>query len=81
MLPIAQEVVGLHEVIAGIEVAGVLERERVATGLAVHAKARRLADPVRQGDVEHLDVDLADVTAHPLLEDVDQKAPVLLGGH
>ena len=38
----------------------------------------RLADPVGERDVEHLHVDLADVAAHPLLEDVDQEAAVLL---
>ena len=55
-----------------------LEREREAAGLGVDAEARRLADPVRERDVEHLHVDLADVAAHPLLEDVDQEAAVLL---
>ena len=58
-----------------------LEREREPAGLGVDAEAGRLADPVRERDVEHLDVDLADVAAHPLLEDVDQEAAVLLGGH
>ena len=57
-----------------------LERERAAAGLGVDAQAGRLADPVRERDVEHLHVHLADVAAHPLLEDVDQEAAVLLGG-
>ena len=56
-----------------------LEREREPTRLGVHAEPGRLADPVRERDVEHLDVDLADVASHPLLEDVDQEAAVLLG--
>ena len=55
-----------------------LERERQAAGLRVHAQPWRLADPVRERDVEHLHVDLADVTADPLLEHVDQEAAVLL---
>ena len=58
-----------------------LERERQAAGLRVDAEARRLADPVRERDVEHLHVHLADVAPHPLLEDVDQEAAVLLRGH
>ena len=57
-----------------------LEREREPARLRVHAEARRLADPVRERDVEHLHVDLADVASHPLLEHVDQEAAVLLGG-
>ena len=32
-----------------------------------HAEARRLPDPVRERDVEHLHVHLADVVAHPFL--------------
>src|SRR6185295_16879902 len=36
-----------------------------------------LPDPVGECDVEHLDVDLADVASDPLLEDIDQEAPVL----
>ena len=58
-----------------------LEREREAAGLGVHAETRRLADPVRERHVEHLHVDLADVAAHPFLEDVDQESAVLLGRH
>jgi predicted nuclease with TOPRIM domain len=37
------------------------------------AKPGRLAVPVGQHDVEHLDVDLADVAAHPVLEHLDQE--------
>ena len=55
-----------------------LERERQPARLRVDAEAGRLADPVGERDVEHLHVDLADVAAHPLLEDVDQEAAVLL---
>src|SRR5436190_9364539 len=71
----------LDEVIARVEVPGVLERESEPARLRVDAEARWLAEPVGERDVEHLDVDLADVPAHPLLEDVDQEAPVLLGGY
>ncbi len=47
----------------------------------VDAEARRLADPVGERDVEHLHVHLSDIAPHPLLEDVDQEASVLVGGH
>jgi hypothetical protein len=78
---VAEPVCGLDEVIAGVDVAGVLERERQPARLAVHAHATRLAHPVGQRGVEDLHVDLADVAAHPLLEDVDQEAAVAVGGH
>ena len=55
-----------------------LEREREPARLRVDAQPGRLADPVRERDVEHLHVHLADVAPHPLLEDVDQEAAVLL---
>ena len=55
-----------------------LEREGEPARLEVDAEARRLADPVRERDVEHLHVHLADVASHPLLEDVDEELPVLL---
>jgi hypothetical protein len=36
-----------------------------------------LADVSTEGDVEHLYVDLADIAAHPLVEDDTQKTAVL----
>ena len=69
----------LDEVVARIEIAVVLERQRGAAGLGVDAQAGRLAEPVGERHVEHLHVDLADVVPHPLLEDVDQEPPVLAG--
>src|SRR6185437_10558003 len=50
-------------------------------GLRVDAETRGLADPVGECDVEHLDVDLADVASDPLLEDIDQEATVLHRAH
>ena len=55
-----------------------LEREREAARLRVHAQPGRLAEPVRERYVEELHVHLADVMPHPLLEDVDQEPAVLL---
>ena len=55
-----------------------LEREREAARLRVDAQPGRLAEPVRERDVEELHVHLADITPHPLLEDVDQEPAVLL---
>ena len=79
LLDVPELVARLDEVVARVEVARVLEREREPARLRVDAQPRRLADPVRERDVEHLHVHLADVASHPLLEDVDQEAAVLLG--
>ena len=58
-----------------------LHREREAARLAVHAHARLLAGEVRQRRVEHLDVDLGDVSPDPFLEDVDQEPAVAVRRH
>src|SRR6478752_977757 len=44
----------------------------------MHAQPGGLAVPVGERHVEHLHVHLADVAAHPLLENVDQEASILL---
>ena len=76
---VPEQVAGLDEVVAGVEVAVVLERELEPAGLGVDADGALLTDAVRERAVEQLHVDRADVVPHPLLEDVDHEAPVLLG--
>jgi len=58
----------------------VLQSQRQPAGLGVDAQPRQLTVPVGQRDVEHLHVDLADVAAHPVLEDVDEEPAVASGG-
>ena len=77
-LDVAEAEPRLDEMIAGVEVASVLERERSPTSLGMDAEAGWLADPVRERDVEHLHVDLADVPPDPFLEHVDEEPAVLL---
>src|SRR6476620_5409764 len=76
-LDVSEQVARLDEVIARIEIAGMFQCERQAAGFRVDAQTWGLPDPVGECDVEHLDVDLADVASDPLLEDIDQEAPVL----
>src|SRR6266513_1103615 len=76
-LDVPEQVARLDKVVARIEIAGVLECEREAARLGVDAEPRRLAHPVREGDIEHLDIDRGDVVPDPLLEDVHQEASVL----
>jgi hypothetical protein len=63
VLEVAEQVVGFDEVVAGVEIAVVLDGKLQPGRLGVHAHATRLAVPVGQGGVEHLDVDGADVVS------------------
>jgi hypothetical protein len=56
----------------------VLERECEPAGLAMHAQAWRLPDPIGQRRVEHLHIHRRDVAPDPLLEDVDEEPSVPL---
>ena len=73
---VPQPVPRLHEVVARVEVPGVLQRHRQPAGLPVDAQGRWPAQPVGQGGVEHLHEDRSHVVTDPLLEDLDQEAAV-----
>lgn len=77
---IAQQERRFDEVVAGVQVAVVFQGQGVAAGGLEDAQAG-LAHPVCQGCVEGLHEDLANIPAHPLIEDGDQEAPVLLWLH
>ncbi len=77
---VAELVALLDEVVARVDVAVVLHRQRPTAGRLEDAQPAGLAVPVGQRDVEHLDIDLADVPADPFVEDRVEERPVLLGG-
>jgi len=82
MLDVAQQVVRLHEVIAGVEVAVMLHGQGVAAGFVEDAYARGgELHPVGQRRLEGLDKDLAYVVEDPFVEDGAEKTPELLGLH
>ncbi len=81
LLNIAEKVLGLDEVIAGVQIAVVFERQRIATRLSEDAERAADADPRPKRGVEHLDEDLGDVLPDPLVEDGDQEAAPLVGPH
>src|SRR5215813_13426679 len=62
--------------VTAVHVAGVLESELKAARLGVHAHSAGFAVETSQRRVEDLDVDGANVAAHPLLEHVDQEPAV-----
>src|SRR5262245_42642610 len=66
---VPEPVARFHEVVARVEVAVVLECKRLSARLRVDAETRGLVGPVCERDVEHLDIDLSDVSTNPLLED------------
>ena len=74
LVDVSQQVTWLDEVVAGVEVAVVLERRAVAAGRCVDAQ-QVAAEIGLERHVEQLHVDLTDVVPDPLLEDVDEKAP------
>ena len=82
VLDVAQQIVGFDKVVAGVEVAVVLDGQARAAGLVEDAHARRIhAQPVAQRRLEGLHVDLADIVAHPFVEDDAEEAAKLLGQH
>ena len=77
---VPEQVLRLDVVVARVQVAVVLERDRIAAGAGMDAHAGLVhAEPVRERGVEHLHEDVTDVVASPLLEDVDQELPVAVG--
>ena len=73
---VSEEVVGLNEVVAGVQVPIVLEGKGEPARLGEDAQARGLTVPVRKGDVEHLNVHAAYVVLHPLVEDLDEELAI-----
>ena len=67
---IAQQIVGLYIVVAGIEIAVVFKSERVAARRR-HDAEIVLAHPTAKCDVEGLHKHGADVAPHPFIEDRD----------
>jgi hypothetical protein len=63
-------------VIAGVEVAGVLEGQGVAALAPERAQRRLAVDIGGQDVVEEGDEDRADVAPHPFIEDPDEEAAV-----
>ena len=77
LVNITEQKAWLDKMIAGIEIAIGLQRGTKAAGRGMDAQ-QMAAEIGFQRDVKQLDVDLAYVVAHPFLEDIDQKAAVLL---
>lgn len=77
---VAQQVLGLDEVVAGVDVAAVLHRQRVTAGLGVDALTTTRAHPRREGRVEGPDEHLTNVVANPFVKDLgEEPAPTLRG--
>ena len=77
---VAQEVVRLDEVVAGVEVAVGLQSRAEAADRRMNAQ-EVAAEIGFQGHVKELDEDLTHVVSDPLLEDVHEKAAVLFASH
>ncbi len=76
---IAQQVPGLHKVIAGVHIAIVLHCHGGSAGRREGADARGNARPGGQSNIKDLHKGLAHVPLHPFIEDGDQETAILLG--
>ena len=75
----AELVVGIDEVITGIQSAVALDHRRPPTGLLVHADAREAAEHLAQHLLEGVDIDPADIAGDPMIVDLTQKEAESLG--
>jgi hypothetical protein len=78
---IAEPVLGIHEVVAGVEVAVVLKSHRGSAGFPKPAKASRHPDPTLKRDVEQLYKVFADILSNPLVEYGAEEISVGFGLH
>ncbi|MCY1501487.1 hypothetical protein D9M68_355640 [compost metagenome] len=78
-LDVAQSVLRVHVVIAGVEAAVMLDDRRLATTRGEQADRRWQLAPGGQCPFEVHHVDLADILAHPFVEDGDQEVAIALG--
>ncbi len=78
---VAEQVARIDEVVAGVDVAVVLERHPLAAGRLEDAETRGAANVGGEHAVKGLHEHLADVAAHPLVEDCVQEAAVVLRLH
>ena len=76
---VAEAVLGIDEVVAGIHIAVELHDAGVATLLGQHAHTGGLAHPIGQRGVEELDEVVAHVAAHPLVEEGAKEMAPLAG--
>ena len=75
---LSPELTSTHVVVAGVEVAVVLEREAASADLRVYAERRRLFEELGQDDLEGLYEDLAHVVAlEPAVEEAVERPPPL----
>ena len=66
----------IHEVVAGVDGAVVLEDQHPPARRRHHAQAGHLAGPGPKGLAEELDDHGTEIVAHPLVEDSAEEAPV-----
>ena len=80
LVDVAQPKARLDEMIAGVKIAVVFQRRPVAAGGRVNAQ-QMPSEKGLERHVEELDVNIPHVVSHPFLENIDEKAAVLLGAH
>ena len=79
VVDVTQLVLGKHKVVARIHVAVPFHDGRVATHIRHGADARCGAYPIGECDIEQLYKGLTDIMLHPIVEELAEKLPPLLG--
>ena len=73
---IAEFVIRLDIMVAGIDIAIVFHRHRQAAGFVKDAQSRRRTRPGSQRDIKNLHKDPADIMPHPFFINLNQKLPI-----
>src|SRR5215471_10049925 len=76
---VSEPVFRVDEMIAGVEVSGMLHREGRAARFAKYTQTRIHPEPALECDIEHLYKVPADVFLHPLVEDFCEEPSVSQG--
>ena len=75
---IAQAILGVNVVVAGVDAAVVLQRQTLAAELAGDAPLRRHAHPLDHSRLKQIDQHPAQILAIPFIEDLAEKGAVVV---
>src|SRR5882724_10415592 len=73
---IAQLVLGLYKMVAGIEIAVMLQSYRLAACFRKYADRALSPNPIGQGRIKMLNVYFPDISFHPFIEDGDEEPSI-----
>ena len=81
MLDVSESVLRIHTMIAGKDIAVMLDYDGTAALLRMDTDRGRVPDPGVKGPLEVHHKDISHIVTHPLIVDRYQKVAILLGDH